>query len=320
MPRVVTVRAPSRLHFGLLAPKPGGPWRYGGAGVMLDAPGLVLRAEPAESFSAAGWFSERVQRFATQWRTFYGREPPPVRLMTLESPPEHVGLGLGTQLGLATAAALHAACGEAIPSPEQLARSVGRGRRSAVGVHGFFLGGLIVERGKQEGEALSPLDCRLEVPAAWRFLLVRPLVPCGASGSAEAAALDLSGPNDQARTERMIAELRESLVPAVATGDFAAFAASLARYGAWAGEFFAKQQAGLFNGPLLSQLVDRLKGLGAVGVGQSSWGPTLFAAMPDEASARELASRLLGEWPAPALDLRIASASPAGAVVSCQPS
>lgn len=56
-----------------------------------------------------------------------------------------------------------------------------------------------------------------------------------------------------------------------------------------------------------------MKALGAVGVGQSSWGPTLFAAMPDEASARESAGRLLGDWLAPPLDLRIAAASPAGA-------
>ncbi len=118
----------------------------------------------------------------------------------------------------------------------------------------------------------------------------------------------------------MIAELREKMVPAVATGDFAAFASSLARYGGWAGEFFARQQAGLFNGPLLAQLVERMKALGAVGVGQSSWGPTLFAAMPDEASARELAGRLLGDWPAPPLNLRIAAASPAGAAVSVQES
>ena len=42
----------------------------------------------------------------------------------------------------------------------------------------------------------------------------------------------------------------------------------------------------------------------------------VFAAMPDETSARDLAARLLAGWPSPPLDLRIASPSPSGAVVA----
>ena len=67
-------------------------------------------------------------------------------------------------------------------SPQELALSVGRGLRSAVGTYGFVFGGLIVEQGKLPDEPISPLDCRIDLPEAWRFVLVRPLGLTGIAG------------------------------------------------------------------------------------------------------------------------------------------
>ena len=56
----------------------------------------------------------------------------------------------------------------------EIARRVGRGERSAVGVHGFDRGELVVEGGKRPGEDVSPVLARLELPTAWRVVLFTP--------------------------------------------------------------------------------------------------------------------------------------------------
>jgi predicted sugar kinase len=151
---------------------------------------------------------------------------------------------------------------------------------------------LIVEQGKLASEPISPLDCRVELPAAWRFVLVRPAGLVGLAGEDEMAAIDGLPAIPPAITEQLIAEARDHLVPAAATGDFAAFALSLYRYGHQSGLCFAARQGGAYNGPVLTRLIEQLRNLGAAGVGQSSWGPTLFAVQPDQGTAEQLAARL----------------------------
>jgi predicted sugar kinase len=56
------------------------------------------------------------------------------------------------------------------------------------------------------------------------------------------------------------------------------------------GECFATRQGGPFNGPLLTQLVEQIRNLGHAGVGQTSWGPTVFVAVPSQSAAEQLAA------------------------------
>ena len=49
---------------------------------------------------------------------------------------------------------------------------MGRGERSAIGTHGFARGGLLVEGGKRAAGSVSRLIARLELPDAWRFVLL----------------------------------------------------------------------------------------------------------------------------------------------------
>src|SRR5262249_16740142 len=147
---MIRVRAASRLHFGLFslpAQEGSAYWpnalgeavlparRFGGVGLMVESPGLELTAEPAADWSAEGASAERALAFAGQ---FAGRlrAAQPHRLVIVKAPPEHAGLGSGTQLGLAVGRALAAAHGLDIDAIE-LARRVGRGKRSALGIHGF---------------------------------------------------------------------------------------------------------------------------------------------------------------------------------------
>ena len=120
---------------------------YGGVGVMVAHPCITLRIRAAQGFRVTGELSERTGTFARRWAEFYGQSLDNLELATIDAPPDHVGLGTGTQLGLAIAAGLGAFHGQPLPPVEELARSVGRGLRSAIGAYGFTMGGLIVERG-----------------------------------------------------------------------------------------------------------------------------------------------------------------------------
>lgn len=305
MPRSVHVFAPSRLHFGLLSPG-WGARRYGGVGAMVDAPGLRLTVRPASSLTAEGPLASRAVTFARRWAETTGK-PIACQLTVESAPPEHVGLGVGTQLGLSVAAGLNACHGLPPANALELACSVGRGDRSAVGAHGFVLGGLIVEQGKLPHEPLSPLDCRIEMPPDWRFLLVCPEGMQGLSGSEEASAFPTPTESLRAICQELRGLASEQLVPAAATGNFEAFAAALYRYGYQAGLCFAERQGGAYNGPILTSLVEHIRSLGGVGVGQTSWGPTLYVACPNQQTAEGLRDRIVAGWSEPPLKFHIAS-------------
>jgi beta-ribofuranosylaminobenzene 5'-phosphate synthase len=315
--RQVRVTAPSRLHFGLLSFGHPTGRQYGGIGLMIDRPAVCLSLVVAERFSVGfdspdtpstdsdhrGFqqpLADRVREFAGRWSVFRGWPEPPACRVTIEAtPPQHVGLGTGTQLALSVAAGLNALFGVGPASAPELAISVGRGLRSAVGTYGFVQGGLILERGKSADEPIAPLDCRLELPPRWRVVLVQPAVASGLSGSVEQQAFENLPPVPVHVTHKLVEEIRLHTLPAAARGDFEPFSESVYRYGRLAGQCFAAIQGGPYNGQYLQRLVETIRSLGVRGVGQSSWGPTLFALMPDQAAADTFRRQLRRRLPAP---------------------
>ncbi|MBC7855322.1 MAG: hypothetical protein IAF94_17985 [Pirellulaceae bacterium] len=317
MSRLITVTAPSRLHFGLFGLQQEEGRMFGGVGAMVDQPALRLRVRGASSFACVGPLQERTQEFSRRWAEFYGlTQPPACRIEVLEAPPNHVGLGVGTQLGLSVAAGLNAFSGMPAAGPRELALCVGRGQRSAIGTYGFVMGGLIVEQGKLAGEPISSLDCRIDLPEEWRFVLVRPqALGHSLSGELEEQAIAELPGVPEVVTQRLIAMARDELVPAAATAHFPQFAESLYQFGHQAGSCFAARQGGPYNGAVLTNLIEWLRNRGYAGVGQSSWGPTVFAALPNQHSALVLSDLLQQELPEGPLEVTIAAPCNRGALV-----
>jgi len=322
---VIEVLAPSRLHFGLFSFGGDGP-QFGGCGMAITSPSLRLRCQNAESFRAIGIYSERVREFARRWTEFQNNdksaklELPTVEIEVISAPPEHSGFGLGTQLGLAVATALFSQTRTSetiavIPGATELAAATGRGLRSAVGVYAFLSGGFIVERGKQPGELLSPLDCRLDVPPEWRFLLIRPPGCNGLAGEKERTAFRDLPPTSPADREKLVAIARDELVPALAAKDLPKFASSLTVYGHQAGLGYESLQGGPYNGPQLNQLAAKLKELSAPGFAQSSWGPTMVVLFENESAAVSFQKRLAADETCAGYQFEITAANNEGAVV-----
>ncbi len=313
----VILTAPARLHFGLYG-LAHGHRQFGGAGVMIRPPALRLELDPSEQFEVTGPDAERARLFANRWHDYYKSELPNCRLKIISALPQHWGLGSGTQLALAVGTALSAWSGRPIDEPQVLARGLSRGKRSAVGTYGFTLGGLIAERGWGEDDFFPPLDARIEFPEDWRFVLVQPRATESSDlvfGAAEENCLASLPVPPSGTTERLIAIAGERLIPAAATADFAVFSEALYEFNRNSGMLYAARQQGPYNGPQVTSLVHKCRELGVAGVGQSSWGPTVFALLPDETSASDFCERLRGVFGRDEVHSTIAAACNRGAEV-----
>jgi beta-ribofuranosylaminobenzene 5'-phosphate synthase len=311
---VTRVVAPSRLHFGLLHMPTGGlthatgsPARlFGGCGLMIDAPGVAVAVEPASDWHGEGPLSSRAVEFARMVTNV------PHRVVVERCPPEHVGLGTGTALGLAVAKAIR----PELTAPE-LAQFVGRGRRSGVGLHGFEHGGFIVDHGKTDEGSLPGLACRLAFPEDWHVAVIIPDQPTNWHGLNERTAFARRRDSEkQSHTAARMEELLHGeIVPALDAAAFDRFCEGLHEYNRLAGVAFEAEQGGLYASPIVAEIVDVVRGLGFPGVGQSSWGPCVFAVAPNERRAEDLTDVVRGRFPA-LKSVGVTTAARTGAVAS----
>jgi beta-ribofuranosylaminobenzene 5'-phosphate synthase len=289
---MIRITAPSRLHFGLLhVPTAGeaeGLRRFGGLGLMLRQPGVSVTVEIADQWSAAGPSAERAlivaKRVAAQLRS--GRS---FRIVVEICPPEHVGLGVGTQLSMAVAEAVSRLLGDRSYSTDELAKLAGRGERSRIGIEGYRGGGLLLDGGQPADAAgSSRILSQQPWPSEWRVLLLRPAASTSWHGDRERLAF--ARPRDPdanlRTTERLCRLALLGVLPALAERDLPMFGEALHEYNRLAGEVFADDQGGPYAGAAVTELITWLRAKGIRGVGQSSWGPTVFA-MVESADAAE---------------------------------
>jgi beta-RFAP synthase len=296
----VTVTCPARLHFGLLGRAGGRGARFGSLGLAIEEPRLVIEAEPAEALAAEGPQAERALAAARQFLAAAPASPRGdrrgARIVVREAIPEHVGLGSGTQMALAVAAALSRLHGLPGDVPEWCA-ALDRGRRSGVGAHAFRLGGFLLDAGRAEGAPPPPpLVFRQPFPEEWGILTVLPRAARGASGTREERLFDALPVPPDGLLERLSGWILMHLLPALLERDARAFGAALVKVQEGVGRCFEEVQGGLYH-PQALPLVRWLRGAGALGVGQSSWGPCVYAFAPDRGAAEALARRFASEGP-----------------------
>lgn len=280
------VTAPSRLHFGLIrAASAESDRHFGGVGLMIDQPGVVVTARPAESWQFEGMLASRAQIFAHRLLASLQPIVPPLQVLVERCPEEHAGLGVGTQLALAVARAIAVEAKLLEMDSVQLAERVGRGERSAIGVHGFDRGGLIVELGKSETEPISPLLRCISLPDSWRVVVFMPNAARTWHGSREVEAFAIAESNRRTMESLEWIALQR-IIPEAEAGNLDAFGEAVHQFNNLAGQPFAAAQGGIYSSREAMELIHRIRGFGITGVGQSSWGPAVFAIVdsPDRAA------------------------------------
>lgn len=314
MPTRVSVAAAARLHLGFLDMNGGLGRRFGGLGLSIDAPATRLSLEPAETTRVSGAEAERAQELLG--RAVAAMAPGKrYRLTVDEAIPSHSGLGSGTQLALAIAAALRRLEGleQDIDADAALLQ---RGARSGLGAGLFTRGGLIVDGGRGAGTTTPPVLSRLSFPPRWRILLVCDPAAVGLHGAEERKAFAELPPFSEDDAGRLCRLVLMQALPAVAETDFENFGAAITQIQAIVGDYFAPAQGGRrFTSAAVESLLARLAREGAAGIGQTSWGPTGFAFAPDEEEASRLAASIREDASASGLSVSIVAGLDRGAKI-----
>ena len=313
----IHVSAASRLHFGMFSFGHADQRQFGGVGMMVNRPRVELAVAEGTTLQVSGPLAERVTRTIRRLGREWGLPAPPACTVDVKcAAPPHTGFGAGTQLDLAVAAGLRRFCGQANLSAVELATCTGRGTRSAIGTHGFVHGGLLVDAGKLAGEPLGTLEARCPLPTAWRIVLIRTSEHSGPSGMPEQTAFKRLVAVPLAVTHELWQITHRELLPALRKNDLATFGEGVYRFGLLAGGCFSAVQNGPFASQPIQNLVDAIRARGVTGVGQSSWGPTVFAFTHDQNEAETLSQALATEEGIDSSSITIAEPNNCGASIT----
>jgi beta-ribofuranosylaminobenzene 5'-phosphate synthase len=323
---------------------PDAPNRYAGMGVMLQEPAMQIRVSANTSASAndGGGKSFNIaasckidaaslEEYERRIDAWLQQISIPARVELQLGYPFHSGLGSGTQLAcLLTIAgsligiqpSLENVGSQWTPvsllcdhiNPNRLASMSGRGLRSAIGLQGFLSGGLILDSGYSAHESdyrsVAVRVCR--VPEAWQFVLIRGIDNSSITGRLESEMIRRLAVVPNPHRSRMM-QLAQQASEFAGNAEFEAFCEAMEEYMNYGGDMFAPVQGGRYNGAVCSQAVALASQLGLRGVGQSSWGPTVFGLSPNVEHANEIAKKIAQQganW-----QVQVSSAAQQGAEV-----
>ncbi len=295
MPAEITITTGARLHFGPFAVGAKSGPAFGGMGMMITDPSTVIRVATSDQdrLIAPSRESIRIKNWLEQIR---GKRPDAQRhgfeIELIRSIPPHCGLGAGTQLAMAFAASLMQLLGDLEKNPQSLADLTERGRRSAVGVHGFLQGGFLVDQGKHHPGRLGKLQTRIDYPEEWPILLWVPKDRQGLSGSSEVSAFESLPPMSPDLTRRLRFLCDKQVVPALRHRNYEQFARALTEYGRLVGDYFRPVQEGAFAHPRAEEVIHWMgHHMASAGYAQTSWGPTMAFFFPDESTSADMQRR-----------------------------
>ncbi len=185
----------------------------------------------------------------------------------------HVGLGTRTRLSLMlleALRALHALNPDIFP----YLRKLNIGNFSAVGIYTFLYGGLVVDSGVVEAfKDIPDLLIRLDFPKDWKIVLA---LPEGVSGLTEVEERPAMSKPEHHPEQKILYGSLLSLIHSIKKKDFTLFTNSVERIQQLTGKYFSKYQGDIYCCEVSKLLAEKLKNLGAGGVGQSSWGPLIY--------------------------------------------
>jgi len=294
----VVVSAPSRLHLGFIDLNGRYGRIFGSIGVALERPRCVVEACRADVKGAGTESAAEVAETIARLGPSVGLEGG-VSLRTLEAIPRHVGLGSGTQRRLAVGLAVAMLADRPVPAAE-LGRLLGRGQRSGVGIAAFQRGGFVVDAGRRcenggraaVADEVPPVVVQHAVPEDWHFVIVVPAGVEGLSGTREQYAFTTLPPMSDLTADRISRLTLMKVIPGVLTDDIGGFGEALTEIQTLVGEYFAPVQGGVYATAVGARVADFARAHGASGVGQSSWGPAVFALVRGETHAADLVGEI----------------------------
>ena len=296
----ISVCTSARLHMGFFDLNGGLGRKFGGIGLALDTPQLVLVASAGDTsaqslIKALGQdkaaVAAKANKIASQMMTQL-KIKGYLHLHVEQHIAEHTGLGSGTQLALAIGNAISRLYYLNL-STLQIAQLAGRGARSGIGMGAFNYGGVLIDGGRAVDTAksskLPPLLARYDFPIAWRVLLILDSSFTGVHGEAERTAFNQLPEFSANLSAHLCRHVLMQAMPALVEQDLTAFGHSIQELQMHVGDYFSPAQGGRYASPLVANVLQHLQHIGVACFGQSSWGPTGFAVFEtDEAAQKHL--------------------------------
>lgn len=308
------IHAPARLHLGFLDPDGWLGRRFASIGLAINKPETVLTIRRAKSNQAAGLEATRtmalLDRFKDELKlqNCYAVE-------VEEAIPPHAGLGSGTQLALALGTGLLRLEGTPIGT-RTLGEVVDRGARSAIGMTAFDQGGFIVDGGKTDSPTPPPVLARCDMPDTWRIVLALDRSDTGVHGQEEREAFARLSPLPQQQAAHLCHLTLMRMLPALKERNLPEFGAAVEEMQRIIGAYFAPVQGGsAWSSPAVEAVVKQMGQAGAVGLGQSSWGPTGYGFVESQTAAESLYRTLVEGAKAGGVELMVVAPRNSGATI-----
>jgi len=226
-------------------------------------------------------------------------------------------------LAITVALALEHHFGLPSAKPDELAIATGRAGRSAIGTFGCFEGGFLVDRGKAPNENVAPIDLRIDFPEHWPIALVYPeqsgelatTTAAGLHGAEEVDAFKRLSPTTASQLEEMRSLVKNRIVPSLVQEDYSEFGNALQTFGRRSGDYFKPIQGGTFANSHIEEIVDTIDQSGVPAVGQTSWGPCVFAIAPDMEQLKRSTDAVSKKF-GPAVTIEYTHADNHGAIIT----
>ena len=308
------IETPARLHLTLIDLNGALGRIDGGVGLTVEKPKLILEAETTDndieivfnesnlSENLINDYREKIESSIKKMTDFL-KIGSGFKFEVKKTYPAHSGLGSGTQTSLAVGKAILTLNNQDMTAP-QIAKIVGRGGTSGIGVRAFDHGGFIIDGGHKVDEKPdflpssasqappAPLITRYDFPEDWNIILAIPDVPAGASGPKEVNIFQKYCPIPLKEVQKLSHILLMKMMPAVVEKDITAFGDSINEI---QNVGFKKIELELQH-HLINELIDNMRSAGAAGVGMSSFGPTVYAITDtDEKNISKVAKNTMKE-------------------------
>jgi beta-ribofuranosylaminobenzene 5'-phosphate synthase len=301
--RRVVVEAPSRLHLSLIDLNGSIGRVDGGIGITLAHPGTLLEVCWGDTLLIRGGDLLSQERVRTVAKTLLPRLGRNGAIITLHRTiPAHNGLGSGTSLSLATAAALYRLA-DRTEEVDTLAMLTGRGGTSGIGTSAFETGGFLIDGGHRfgKGEMKStflpsaasagippaPRIVRHPFPEDWKILLVLPKTIPGASGGEERDIFRTACPVPLEEVQEICHQILLRMLPGLVEHDLDGFGSAVNRIQ----ELGFKKVEIARQAPLVPRLLSALRDAGAAAAGMSSFGPAVYAITDTDTESLQSAAR-----------------------------
>ncbi len=286
--RVVEIKAGYRLHLGFYRFYDH-PYIYGSIGVSIDEPyiSVLIRSSPTLEVRCNTKLCEELVTSLIKLLNVEG-----VDVEVRGFPYHHVGLGSRTRVLLTTYLALTNYLGVE-PNLTRIDNLLGGRKISGVGVYSFLYGNLVVDSGLNVNDSSSHYPKLLylyELPSNWYLIVV---LPEGFKGLSEGEEADIIRNVEAFPKQELLYREFVRLLTSLSLKDFNIFTEALSNIQQLTGEYFSKYQGGMFAFEVSEELANLMRCGGIRGIGQSSWGPTIYGFTDSYAKALSMRSSIL---------------------------